>query len=214
MGGMGGGGSCPVSSATGTLSIRFSGLPLIDGLVTLPPAVTEITTDSVVTLPAGPQDVWAYNVAANETPFRDAYEPTAPITTACVLAGQQTIVDVSYRVVQTSGMLWLGAGNNPTSSTLFGYAPSRGRRHRVGARDRARQHARIGRLHVRPVGQPVGHRRHDRRRTDRALPRVGSSRPAARRHRTSSSTASPRRFPEPEGAGVRHPREPLGVGRR
>ena len=125
MGGMGGGGgTCPASSATGTLSIRFSGTPSGNGMVTLPPAVDEITTDSVVTLPAGPQDVWAYNVAATGTPFRDAYEPTTPTTTACVRAGQQTIVTVSYRVVDTSGMLWLGASNTSTSSTLFGYAPA------------------------------------------------------------------------------------------
>lgn len=123
-GGMGGGGSCPASSATGTLSIRFSGTPSGTGVVTLPPAVNEITADSVVTLPAGPQDVWAYNVAATGTPFRDAYEPTAPTATACVRAGQQTIVNVSYRIVQTSGMLWLGASNNATTSTLFGYAPT------------------------------------------------------------------------------------------
>jgi len=124
MGGGGGGGSCPANTATGTLTIRFSGTPLGKGVVTLPPAVDQITTDSDVTLAAGPQDVWAYNVAGGGTPFREAYEPTLPITTACVRAGQQTIVTVSYRVVETSGMLWLGAGNNATSSTLFGYAPT------------------------------------------------------------------------------------------
>jgi hypothetical protein len=124
-GGMGGGGGgCPASSATGTLTLRFSGTPLGTGRVTLPPAVNEITSDSDVTLAAGPQDVWAYNIAATGTPFRDAYEPTVPTSTACVRAGQQTIVTVSYRIVETSGMLWLGAGNNPSSSTLFGYAPT------------------------------------------------------------------------------------------
>ena len=124
-GGMGGGGgSCPVSSATGTLSIRFSGAPLGAGRANLPPAVDDITTDSDVTLPAGPQDVWAYNVAATGTPFRDAYEPTVPTSTACVRAGQQTIVTVTYTLVQTSGLLWLGASNNPTTATMFGYDPT------------------------------------------------------------------------------------------
>src|SRR5688572_14958249 len=124
MGGMGGGGNCPVSSATGTLSLRFNGSLLGDGLVRLPPDTTsEITTDSDVTLPAGPQDVWAYTIAADDSPFRTAYEPTMPIQTACVRAGQQTIVDVEYALVQTSGLLWLGASNNPTSSTMFGYGP-------------------------------------------------------------------------------------------
>ena len=209
---MGGGGNCPVSSATGTLSIRFSGLPLIDGLVTLPPAVTEITTDSVVTLPAGPQDVWAYNVAANETPFRDAYEPTAPITTACVLAGQQTIVDVSYRVVQTSGMLWLGAGNNPTSSTLFGYAPSAvAATGSAPATVPANTHGSDG-FTFDPWGNlwVIGGTT-----ADEQIARYPASQFATGGTKTpdiviNGVTSS---IPGP-GAGVRHPREPLGVGRR
>jgi streptogramin lyase len=121
MGGMGGGASCPASSATGTLSIRFSGTPLGDGLVTLPPDTSEITIDSDVTLPAGSHDVWAYIVAVDGTPFRTAYQPTLPTQTACVRAGQQTMVNVAYTLVPTSGLLWLGASNNPTSDTLFGY---------------------------------------------------------------------------------------------
>ena len=125
MGGMGGGGgSCPTSSATGTLSLRFAGSPLDTGLVNLPPGTDEITVDSDVTLPAGPHDVWAYNIAGNESPFRPAYEPTVPTQTACVRAGEQTIVTVTYRLVETSGLLWLGASNNPTASTMFGYGPT------------------------------------------------------------------------------------------
>jgi hypothetical protein len=123
-GGTGGGGSCPTSSATGTLSLRFTGSPLETGLVTLPPGTDEITTSSDVTLPAGPHDVWAYNVAGDESPFRTAYEPTVATQTACVRAGQQTIVTVNYTLVQTSGLLWLGASNNPTTATMFGYAPT------------------------------------------------------------------------------------------
>ena len=92
--------------------------------MTLPPdATTEITIDSDVTLPAGSHDVWAYIIAADDSPFRTAFEPTVPIQTACVRAGQQTVVNVAYALVQTSGLLWLGASNNPTSSTLFGYGP-------------------------------------------------------------------------------------------
>ena len=83
--------------------------------MTLPPGTDEITIDSDVTLPAGPHDVWAYNVAGDESPFRTAYEPTVPTQTACVRAGQQTIVTVNYTLVQTSGLLWLGASNNPTT---------------------------------------------------------------------------------------------------
>jgi hypothetical protein len=124
MGGMGGGATCPTSSATGTLSLRFAGSPLDTGLVTLPPGTDEITADSDVTLPAGPHDMWAYTIAGDESPFRTAYEPTVPIQTACVRAGQQTIVTVSYALVQTSGLLWLGASNNPTTSTMFGYGPT------------------------------------------------------------------------------------------
>jgi sugar lactone lactonase YvrE len=120
-GGMGGGGSCPTSSATGTLSLRFAGSPLDKGLATLPPGTDEITINSDVTLPAGAHDVWAYTIAGDESPFRMAYEPTVATQTACVRAGQQTIVTVNYTLVQTSGLLWLGASNNPTTSTMFGY---------------------------------------------------------------------------------------------
>jgi len=125
-GGMGGvgGGSCPTSSAIGTLSLRFAGSPLDRGLVILPPGSDEITIDSDVTLPAGPHDVWAYTIAGDESPFRMAYEPTVPTQTACVRAGQSTIVTVNYTLVQTSGLLWLGASNNPTTSTMFGYGPT------------------------------------------------------------------------------------------
>ena len=123
-GGMGGGGSCPTSSATGTLALRFVGSGLAKGLAILPPGTDEITIDSDVTLPAGPHDVWAYNFAGDESPFRTAYEPTVPTQTACVRAGQQTIVTVTYTLVQTSGLLWLGASNNPTTATMFGYDPT------------------------------------------------------------------------------------------
>jgi len=98
-GGTGGGGSCPTSSATGTLALRFVGSGLAKGLAILPPSTDEITIDSDVTLPAGPHDVWAYNFAGDESPFRTAYEPTVPTQTACVRAGQQTIVTVTYTLV-------------------------------------------------------------------------------------------------------------------
>ena len=51
-----------------------------------------------------------------------------------MLAGQQTIVNVSYRMVQTSGMLWLGAGNNPTARRCSAMLRPRSP-HRVGVRD-------------------------------------------------------------------------------
>ena len=50
----------------------------------------EITIDSDVTLPAGPHDVWAYNFAGDESPFRTAYEPTVPTQTAGARASRQS----------------------------------------------------------------------------------------------------------------------------
>ena len=198
MGGMGGGGgSCPTSSATGTLSLRFAGSPLDTGLVNLPPGTDMITVDSDVTLPAGSHDVWAYNIAGDESPFRLAYEPTVPTQTACVRAGQQTIVTVNYRLVETSGLLWLGASNNPTASTMFGYGPTS-----VGSTGPASALVAAntfgsggftfdqwGNMWV--IGGTDG------RRPGRALPVWRCSIATARRRRTSSSTASARRFPVP-----------------
>src|SRR5262249_49879467 len=42
----------------------------------------------------------------------------------CVRAGQTTTVNVTYTDIPSSGMLWLGASNTPTRSTLLGYDPA------------------------------------------------------------------------------------------
>jgi sugar lactone lactonase YvrE len=120
-GGAGGGGACPASSATGTLSIRISGTPSATGAVKLGGGMA-VTTSSDLTLPAGPETVTAYLVGAGGPVVRDAYLPTVDVATPCVRAGQATTVNVTYTVIASSGLLWLGASNTP-SGTLLGYDP-------------------------------------------------------------------------------------------
>jgi sugar lactone lactonase YvrE len=125
---MGGGGTsgaaCPTSSATGTLSVRFSGLPSGGGTVTLPlGGIDPIRSDADVPLPAGAQEVLAFEMAEPGTPIRTAYAPTITYQTVCVRAGQTTILDVRYELIPTSGRLWVGASNTPSASTMLGYGP-------------------------------------------------------------------------------------------
>jgi sugar lactone lactonase YvrE len=116
-----GGGVCTVGSAIGTLSIRISGTPSGAGLVTLASGGADIIVDTDVTLTAGPQAVTAFLVAEGGTTVRTAYAPDVDVATPCVRAGQVTTVHVSYTPIATSGKLWLGASNTPSTATLLGY---------------------------------------------------------------------------------------------
>ena len=77
-----------------------------------------------MTLTAGPQAVTAYLVAEGGTTVRTAYAPDVDLATPCVRAGQVTTVHVSYTPIATSGKLWLGASNTPSTATLLGYTPA------------------------------------------------------------------------------------------
>src|SRR6185503_11835607 len=68
-------GTCPTSSATGTLAIEISGTPSGDGLVVVGPVATgtEVTTSSDLPVAAGPQSVTAYLTAEPGTLVRTAY---------------------------------------------------------------------------------------------------------------------------------------------
>jgi len=116
------GGACPVSAATGTLSLRISGTPSGAGDVTIGGGPT-VTASGDVTLPAGPATVTAYLVASGAEMVRDAYTPAVDAPAPCVRAGQTTIVNVVYTRIPTSGALWVGASNTPSGSTLLSYEP-------------------------------------------------------------------------------------------
>jgi len=124
-GGIGGanGAACPVSAATGTLSLRITGTPSGVGAV----AITRgdmITATGDLALPAGPQTLTAYLVAEGSEMVRDAYTPVVDVPSACVRAGQITIVNVHYSRIASSGSLWVGASNTPSTATLLGYSPA------------------------------------------------------------------------------------------
>ncbi len=125
-GGSGSGGStgstCPSSNASGTLSLRISGTPSGHGSVGLAGGST-LTASNDLTLPAGPETVTAYLVAEGSQMVRVAYSPTVDVPAPCVRAGQTTVVNVVYARIASSGALWLGASNTPSSATLLSYLP-------------------------------------------------------------------------------------------
>ena len=116
-------GTCPVGTATGTLALRITGTPSGAGLVTLAGG-TPVSVTGNVTLPAGPETVTAYLVAEGTQRVRLAYTPTVDVASPCVRAGQITTVNVSYTEIASSGYLWVGASNTPSSATLLGYDPA------------------------------------------------------------------------------------------
>lgn len=115
-----GGGVCPAGSGSGTLSIRISGTPGAIGTVALGNG-TQIASSTDMTLPAGPETVTAYLVAVPGTLVRTAYEPVVDEPSPCVRAGAVTTVNVVYSLIQTSGLVWTGLANGPTSATLLGF---------------------------------------------------------------------------------------------
>ena len=121
-----GGGACPTSSATGTLAIEISGTPSGDGAVIVGDVATgtEITTSSDVTVTAGPQAVTAFIATAPGTLVRTAYSPVVDNPTPCVHAGEVTTVHVTYSIIDTSGVVWTGLANGPTTASLLGFDPA------------------------------------------------------------------------------------------
>ena len=124
-GGLGGvtGAACPVSNATGILSVHITGTPSGAGDVAIAGGVT-LTTSTDLTLAAGPQTLTAYLVAAGPDMVRVAYTPEVDVPAPCVRAGQTTPVNVRYTRIATSGALWVGASNTLTGSTLLSYEPA------------------------------------------------------------------------------------------
>jgi sugar lactone lactonase YvrE len=121
-----GGGTCPTSTATGTLAIQISGTPSGNGLVVVGPVATgtEVTTSSDLPVAAGPQTVTAYLSAEPGTLVRTAYTPIVDEPNPCVRAGEVTTVHVTYSIIDTSGVVWTGLSNGPSTSTLLGFDPA------------------------------------------------------------------------------------------
>jgi sugar lactone lactonase YvrE len=115
-----GGGLCPTGTGSGTLSIRISGTPGGIGTVALGSG-TQLTTSTDLTLAAGPETVTAYLVAVPGTLVRTAYQPVVDQPSPCVRAGSVTTVDVVYSLIETSGLVWTGLANGPTTATLLGF---------------------------------------------------------------------------------------------
>jgi sugar lactone lactonase YvrE len=121
-----GGGACPISSATGTLTIAISGTPSGHGMVVVGPAATgtEVTTSGDLSLAAGPQTVTAYLAAEPGTLVRTAYTPIIDEPNPCVRAGEVTTVHVTYAIIDTSGVVWTGLSNGPSTASLLGFDPA------------------------------------------------------------------------------------------
>jgi sugar lactone lactonase YvrE len=124
--GGGGGATCAAGGGTGTLSIEITGLPTgVMGSVSV--GADTVTSDTELSLPAGPQEVAANPVAEAGTAIvRNAYGATLDSSTACVRAGQTTTVRAAYLPIPTSGKLWFGTSNapEPANATLLGFSPA------------------------------------------------------------------------------------------
>jgi len=123
-GGGGGGGVCPTGSGSGTLALHITGTPSGNGIVSVSGGTPVTTADAQTSLPAGAAGVVAYLYAEPGGMVRTAYQPTVDNPNPCVLAGQVTTVNVAYALIPTSGLLWAGAENTPSTATLLGYDPA------------------------------------------------------------------------------------------
>ena len=122
-GGSGGSDSCAVGSGNGMLTINVTGHD--PGSVSVSGLSAPVTATSTVPVPAGPHMVTAARVTtANAGITSDAYEGTVDNPNPCVKAGATTVVNVTYKLIPTSGVLWLGVSNAAAGATMLGYLPA------------------------------------------------------------------------------------------
>jgi hypothetical protein len=117
------GATCPSTSATGTLSVHITGTPSGHGSVSLGGG-SMLSTSNDLTLPSGPELITAYLYAEGTQMVRVAYSPTVDVSAPCVRAGKTTTVTVTYARITSSGSLWMGASNTPSSATLLSFVPA------------------------------------------------------------------------------------------
>jgi sugar lactone lactonase YvrE len=123
--GCGGSGSdsCAAGGADGMLMIVVSGHD--SAALTIEGVPGTVTGSMTVTAAAGPHAINASRVTTAQAGITSqAFEPTVDRPTACVRSGETTVVNVTYALIPTSGMLWAGAGNTPDGSTMLGFAPA------------------------------------------------------------------------------------------
>ncbi|MCS7218769.1 MAG: hypothetical protein NZ846_07310 [Thermus sp.] len=105
------GGNCP-TGGEGTLRVGFSGLPpgvparaRLEG----PDLSREIIGEGqTLTVPAGPYTLRAERTADTHPIVRQAFVPTALQASTCVRRGQEATLSLGYRLIPSSGRLWMG----------------------------------------------------------------------------------------------------------
>jgi len=83
-----------------------------------------VTTTDDLSIAAGPQTVTAYLHAEPGTLVRTAYTPIVDEPNPCVRAGEVTTVHVTYSLIDTSGVVWTGLSNGPSTASLLGFDPA------------------------------------------------------------------------------------------
>ena len=100
----------------GMLMLTFVGH--VPGAVTVEGHVGVLETDAVISLPAGPHAITAARVTSPQTGITSqVFEGTVDRPQACVRDGATPVATVTYKLVPTSGTLWVGIGNAPDDST-------------------------------------------------------------------------------------------------
>ncbi|MCS7219566.1 MAG: hypothetical protein NZ846_11480 [Thermus sp.] len=117
------GGNCP-TGGEGTLRVSLSGLPpgvparaRLEG----PDLSREIGESQTLTVPAGPYTLRAERTADTHPIVRQAFVPTAPQASTCVRRGQEATLSLGYRLIPTSGRLWMGES---LSHRVYGFPRS------------------------------------------------------------------------------------------
>lgn len=104
------GGNCP-TGGEGTLRVSFSGLPTgvpAQARLEGPDLSREIQESQTLTVPAGPYTLRAERTADTHPIVRQAFVPTAPQASTCVRREQEATLSLGYRLISTSGRLWMG----------------------------------------------------------------------------------------------------------
>jgi sugar lactone lactonase YvrE len=115
--------SCATGAGDGMLMLTIVGHD--PGAVTVDGHVGVLEGDAIITLPAGSHAITAARVTSPQTGITSqVFEGTVDSPQACVRAGATTTATVTYKLVPTSGKLWVGVGNAPDDSTMLGFTPA------------------------------------------------------------------------------------------
>jgi len=114
--------TCAPAAGDGTLMLVVTGH---DPAAVSIAGVTGVQTSSgMLTVAAGPHAITAAPVTSPQAGITSqVFAATVDHPTACVQMGATTVVNVTYALVPTSGMLWVGVSNTPDDSTMLGFGP-------------------------------------------------------------------------------------------